>query len=485
MSDLICVFDVGTTGTRTEIFNIEGRVIAKAYEEYPISKQPVGISEQDPMIWWNAIKNTCTQAVKKVKKKDIIGISASFLRSTTTIIDKEGNVLHPALTWMDEREETTAKDWDTDADLRRIIPKINWIKKNKPELFNKAVKIINPDSFIYMKLCGACVTDPSNGIWGILNKNTLECDEKLADLYDLPIDLWPEVHTSGKVIGELSSESARVLNLKNNIPIILGGGDQQCSALGLGVIHKGQVKVTTGTGTFVDYVVDKPVEIAGDFPIFSLPSVIKGIWNIEGSIPGTGTAFKWFKDNFSQMQIKESQEKHVNIYDNLTEEARSVPPGSEGLLFIPLYMFRKGTIHGLSWNHGRAHMIRAIMESAALSAQMYSNLLEGVAKSKPTEIRVDGGAMNCDLWTQIFADVMSNTILVSEVKDGAALGAAILGFYGCESYNSFESAIDSMVRFSDKKEPIKENSKIYKKLNRIFMPTLLSIYTNKRVTKDL
>jgi len=172
MSDLICVFDVGTTGTRTIIFDINGKEIVKTYEEYPVFEQPVGISEQNPEIWWNAIKNTCNRAIKKVNSADIIGISASFLRNTATVIDKDGNVLHPALTWMDEREETTAKEWQKETDLRRTIPKIQWIKKNRPEIFNKATKIINPDTFIYMKLCGACVTDPTNAIWGILNKDT-------------------------------------------------------------------------------------------------------------------------------------------------------------------------------------------------------------------------------------------------------------------------------------------------------------------------
>lgn len=485
MSELICVFDVGTTGTRTTIFDIEGKVVAKAYEEYRIPRQPFGISEQDPELWWNAIKSTCRVAVKKVNQDDIIGITGSFLRSTATVIDKGGMALHPALTWMDEREETTAQNWDADADLRRVINKVNWIKKNKPDLFNKADKIITPDTYIYLKLCNRCVTDPTNGIWGILNKNSLKWDEKLAELYGLPIDLWPDLFSPGDVIGDLNSDVAADLNLKNNIPIIVGGGDQQCSALGLGTIHNGEAKVTTGTGTFVDYIVDKPVEIAGDLPIFSLPSVSKGIWNIEGAIPGTGTALKWFKDNFSQLQIKESQERNLDVYDILTEEASSVPAGSEGLLFIPLYIFRKGTIHGLGWNHDRGYMIRAIMECAALSANMYASLLEGVAKSRPNEIKVDGGAMNSSLWAQIFADIMSKEILVSEVKDGAALGAAILGFYGCKRYTNFDKAIESMVRFSDKKEPDKENTKIYKKLKRIFMPTVLGVYQNKRVTKDL
>ncbi len=485
MSDIICVFDVGTTGTRTVLFNIEGKEISRAYEEYIIPKQPVGISEQDPIIWWNAIRNTCNTVMRVVNHDDIIGISATFLRGTIAIIDKDGDVLHPALTWMDEREETTAKEWKKEVDLRRSIPKILWLKNNKPDLFSKAYKIIHPDTFIYMKLCGECVTDPTNGIMGILNKSTLKWDNDLAETFDLPIDLWPELHTPGEIIGELSSSAANALGLKQNIPVILGGGDQQCSALGLGVINRGQAKVTTGTGTFVDYVVEEPVEPAGDFPIFSYPSVIKGKWNIEGITPGTGTALKWFAENFSQIQIKESHEKNINVYDILSKEAENIPPGSEGLLFIPLYMLRKGTIYGLGWNHTRGHMIRSIMESAALAAQMYLKLVEGMGGAKVTELRVDGGAMNSNLWAQIFADVTSKKILVPEIKDGAAMGAAILGFLGCKTYDSFEKAIENMVRFPTVKNPIKENSKIYKKLSRMFMPALLELYEKKRVTKKL
>ena len=487
MTDKICVFDVGTTGARTVIFDLNGKEIVKAYEEYPIVEQPVGISEQDPIIWWNAVRNTCNKVVKSgiISPKEIIGIVGTFQRATVTLIDDNGEVLHPALTWMDEREISDFRELQEERGLRRIIPKILWLKNNKSELYNKASKIICTDSYIYTKLCGECVTDPTNAINGILNMDTLQWDESLANLYDIPLNLWPRLAYPGEIIGGLNSEAAQALGLVENIPIIVGGGDQQCAALGLGVINNGQAKITTGTGIFVDLVHDKPIQPAGDIPIFSFPHVVKGKWVIEGVMPGTGSALKWFKDNFSQLQIKESEESSSDVYDILSKEAEQISPGSNGLLFIPLYTFRKGTIHGLSFNHKRAHMIRAIMESAVLSAQMYLNIIEGMVKVSNSEIKVDGGGMNSELWAQMFADVIDKKVLIPENKDGAALGAAILGFYGLRIFNTFDDAIEKMVRFVDVKEPIKENTKIYKKLIRIFMPTVLEVNNNRRVTKNL
>ncbi len=487
MNDLICVFDVGTTGARTIIFDATGKEIVKAYEEYQIPKQPVGISEQDPQIWWDAIKNTCNRVVKSgnFNPEDVIGISAAFARGTVTILDKNDEILHPALTWMDERELTDAKGFKDELVWRNSLPKLLWLKANKPELFSKASKIICPDSYIYMKLCDKYVTDPTNGIFGILNLETLRWDEKLAEAFELPLKLWPELHNPGEVIGELSTGAAADLGLKSSTPIVLGGGDQQCAALGMGVIEKGKSKVTTGTGTFVDYVIEEPKRVVGDIPIFTYPHVIKGKWVLEGVMPGTGTMFQTYAKNFSQLLLKECEEKNLNVYNMLTKEAELAPPGSNGLLFIPLYIFRKGTIHGLGWHHNRTHFARAIMESAALSAQMYLTLIEGFGGIRTEELKSDGGAMNSSFWAQIFADVINKKVLLPENKDGAALGAAILGFHGCGKYNNLSDAINQMVRFVEEKIPNKENVKIYKKLSRIFFSTVLETNEKKRITKDL
>ncbi|MFX0010203.1 MAG: FGGY-family carbohydrate kinase [Candidatus Hermodarchaeota archaeon] len=487
MSDLICIFDVGTTGTRTIIFDINGKEIAKAYEEYQIPEQPVGISEQNPQVWWAAIKNTCNKVMKsqKFNPDDIIGISGAFARGTVTIVDNNGEILHPALTWLDERELTDAKGFKDELIWRNSLPKLLWLKANKTDLFNKASKIIWPDSYTYLKLCDKFVTDPTNGINGILNIETWQWDENLAEAYELPISLWPELHMPGEIIGELAHNAANDLGLKPNIPIVLGGGDQQCAALGMGVIEKGQSKVTTGTGTMVDYVIDEPKRVVGDIPIFTIPHLIKGKWILEGVMPGTGTMFQTYAKNFSQLLIKECEEKNLNVYDMLTKEAEKAPPGSNGLLFIPLYIFRKGTIHGLGWHHSRPHFARAIMESAALSAQMYLTLIEGFGGIRSDVLKSDGGAMNSSFWAQIFADVINKKIMIPENKDGAAVGAAILGFYGCKKFTTIKDGIEQIVRFSEEKVPNKETAKIYKKLTRIFFSTVLETNDKKRVTKDL
>lgn len=487
MSDLICIFDVGTTGTRTIIFDINGKEIAKAYEEYQIPEQPVGISEQNPQVWWVAIKNTCNKVMKsqKFNPDDVIGISAAFARGTVTILDNNGEILHPALTWMDDRELTDAKGFKDELVWRNSLPKLLWLKANKPDLFNKASKIIWPDSYTYMKLCDKFVTDPTNGIYGILNLTSLKWDEQLAEAFELPVDLWPELHSPGEIIGDLTHNAANDLGLKPNIPVILGGGDQQCAALGMGITEKGESKVTTGTGTFVDYVIDEPKRVVGDIPIFTYPYLIKGKWVLEGVMPGTGTMFQTYAKNFSQLLIKECEEKNLNVYDMLTKEAEKAPPGSNGLLFIPLYIFRKGTIHGLGWHHSRPHFARAIMESAALSAQMYLTLIEGFGGFKSDVLKSDGGAMNSSFWAQIFADVINKKIMIPENKDGAAVGASILGFYGCKKFNDIKDGIEQIVRFSEEKVPNKEPAKIYKKLARIFFSTVLETNDKKRITKDL
>ncbi|NVM02514.1 MAG: hypothetical protein HWN67_09280 [Candidatus Helarchaeota archaeon] len=480
--NLILIFDVGTTGTRTIIFDVQGNEVGRSYKEYPKEKQPPGVSEQDPKIWWNAIKNTSANAIKaaKIAPKDLVGISACFFRATTAAIDKDGNVLYPAITWMDERKsESAEKHADLIGELRRAINRILWIKDNKPDIFEKTYKFIQPDSFIYKKLADTFATDYSNAIYGILDYDTLKLSTDLSDQFGIPLDKWVDVYESGKVIGELTSEAASELNLPKGLPIIMGGADQQCAALGLGTMI-GEIKATTGTGTFVNAVTEKPVFDKTNV-LFTLPHVIKGEWVLEGAMPGTGAALRWFRDNFSERQCIEAELQNIDAFKLLEEEAKEVPAGSGGLLIIPLYSFMKATIHGMGFGHSRSFWIRAIMESAALSMRLYLSFIEPMTQ-RIKELKIDGGATKSDLWTQIQADVTGKTVLIPKVVDGAAMGAAILGFLGTKNYGTVDDAVKNMVKYVDKKEPNPANKKVYKKLFRVFESETITLHGKKRIT---
>ncbi|MHA1298986.1 MAG: FGGY-family carbohydrate kinase, partial [Candidatus Helarchaeota archaeon] len=296
---------------------------------------------------------------------------------------------------------------------------------------------------------------------------------------EIPLDKWVDIYESGKVIGELTPEAANDLGLPKGLPVIMGGADQQCAALGLGT-KVGEIKATTGTGTFVDAITDKPVYDKANI-LFTIPHVIKGQWSLEGAMPGTGAALKWFRDNFSEKQCIDAEQQNIDAFKILEEEAKEVPAGSGGLLIIPLYSFMKATIHGLCFGHSRNFWIRSIMESAALSMRLYLDLIQPMTQ-KVTEIKIDGGATKSQLWTQIQADVTEKTVLIPKVVDGAAVGAAILGFIGTGNFNSIEDAVKNMVKFVDKREPNKANKKVYKKLFRVFQSEIMQIHTKKRIT---
>ncbi|MHA1380761.1 MAG: FGGY-family carbohydrate kinase [Candidatus Helarchaeota archaeon] len=478
----ILIFDVGTTGARSIIFDVNGNEIARSYVEYPKEKQPPGVSEQDPQMWWEAIKTTCKDVVKiaRIVPKDLVGISACFFRATTAAIDKEGNVLYPAITWMDERKsESAEKLYDSIGELRRAINKILWIKDNKPDIFEKTHKFIQPDSYIYKKLAGVFATDYSNAAYGVLDYDSLKLSDELTEKFGIPMDRWVDVHESGKVIGELTSDAANELGLTKGIPIVMGGADQQSAALGLGTMI-GEIKATTGTGTFVDAVTEKPVYDQSQ-NLFTLPHVVKGQWVLEGAMPGTGAALNWFRDNFSEKQCIDAEAKKVSAFKILEEEAENVPAGSGGLLIIPLYSFMKATVHGLGFGHSRGFWVRSIMESAALSIRLYLGFIEPMT-NKVKSLKIDGGSARSDLWTQIQADVTGKTVLIPKVIDGAAMGAAILGYLGTGNFGTIGDAVKNMVKFIGKKEPNPANKKIYKKLFRVFETETITIHQKKRIT---
>ncbi|MEM1512519.1 MAG: FGGY family carbohydrate kinase [Candidatus Jordarchaeales archaeon] len=475
--EAIAVFDVGTTGVRALLFNLEGSILGGAYEEYPTISEHPGQSEQVPDVWWEASCRTIQSALKNahVSPSDVVAVSVCTQRATIFPVDKSGRPLYRALTWMDTRMSPSAKKLKKVIGQRESLNKVLWIKDNVPSVFEQTFKFLFVDSYFYFKLAGVFVSDLSNAFYGPFDVEKLSWNEKLADEVGVPLDKWVEVYPSGKVVGEVTVEAARETQLKAGTPVVVGGGDQQCSCVGVGAVRHGIVKVTTGTGTFVDALIDKP--IYDPFGIlFTLPHVLEGKWVVEGVIPGTGSILRWFRDNFGHLEKKVAEDVGVDAYSILEDEAETVSPGSDGLLVIPLFNFGKGAIYNLSFAHSRRHIIRAIMECNGFGIRGLLDIISGMGIAVE-ELRIDGGGARSKLWRQIQADVTGKRISVPCIEEAGALGAAILASKGVKLFPSVEKAVESMVKISEVREPRHENKRVYDEMHPVFMKLLLSSYS--------
>jgi xylulokinase len=461
----LVIFDVGTTAVKTVIFDVDGSIVGKAYQEYQTATPSPGIVEQNPEDWWSALKTSAKKAfdLSKIDSKAVAGVGVITQRATVAPVDKNARVLYPAMTWMDDRSSPSADVLAEQYPQRGEVYKILWLKDNLPNVFKKVYKFITVDAYIYYKLTGNFVSDFTNSAYGPFDIRKLRWSDELSDAAKIPIEKLPSLLSASKIAGELLPEAAGEVGLVAGTPVVVGGGDQQCSALGLNAISPGIVKATTGTGTFVDAVVDEPLFDLYD-PLtrtFCLPHVIPNKWTFEAVLPGTGLMYRWFRDQFCSREVETARAAGLDAYDILNLEAASVNPGSDGLIIVPLFMFSRGILWGLSFSHTKGHVARAILESSGYGMKFFLEVMDGQG-IEVSEIRVDGGGARSRLWRQIQADITGKPIVLTRaVEDASALGAAILTSYGVGLYKTVDEAVDAMVKVTEKINPMPKNFEVY------------------------
>jgi xylulokinase len=327
-------------------------------------------------------------------------------------------------------------------------------------------------SLINYRLCGEMSTDPANARFGPIDHETLTWSEELCEKTGIPLDMLAEIVDPATVIGNVSSEAFKATGLRKGTPVIMGSGDQQCSALGTGTVKTGVVKATTGTGTFVITHTDDFIEDA--FVMFCNPAAIPGKWILEGVIPGTGLAYKWFRDQYCEPETILAARTDRDVWEVIESSSASVPAGSDGLVFFPWMAYDKGIFYNLSFRHTKAHIARAIMEANGYAIQFYVQMMEGLLDLEFDEIQIDGGGSNSPLWRQIIADCTSKPVLLPRCRDSTVVGAAILGTVGSGIYDSFEKAIDNMFHVEERRQPIPENIPVYEQGYGIYNKLLIA-----------
>ncbi|MBD3408083.1 MAG: xylulokinase [Candidatus Lokiarchaeota archaeon] len=484
MKELVLAIDAGTTGIRSMVFDISGKVVAKSYREFKSFHPHPSWVEQDAATWWDSTCKTISSCMKDLKhrSKDIVGLSVTNQRETIVPIDENGNALRRAIVWQDRRTAPQC-DWirkqigieriyeDTGLTIDPYFsgPKILWILKNEPEVFRKTEKFLLVHDYLIYMLTGHTITDYSNASRTmLLELDSAKWSESLLEQFDIPKEKLPDLVASGDCVGEVSPKAARNTGLAEGIPVVAGGGDQQCAALGVGVVRPGRIKTTTGTGTFMLAFSQKPKRDP-ERRVLCSRHVVPDAFVVEASMFTTGSALRWFRDNLAVEECNFALEHDVDPYDVMTDAAKHIPAGSEGVVHIPHFVgagapywnsYARGVFAGLSLGHTRNHLMRAILEGVGYEIRTNLDVMRELSLTT-SEMRVTGGASRSDVWMQIQADILGIPVITTQMEEATAVGAAILACKGVGIFKSISEAAEEMIRPNPAIIPSSANREIY------------------------
>ena len=381
--------DIGTSGTKTILIDAAGDILAEATVTYGSSHPKPLWSEQDPELWWQATVKTIKAVVKKAKVKaaDVKAIGLSGQMHGSVFLDKNDEVIRPALLWNDQRTAAECEEIERLAGGRKRLikmvanpamtgctaPKILWLRNNEPKNFKRTAKVLLPKDDVRRRLTGVYATDVSDASGTLLLdvKKRDWCKPLLKKL-DLDLSLFPKCYESEDVTGNLTAATAKKLGLTTDCVVVGGAGDCAANGIGTGVVKKGVLSTSIGTSGIM-FVHSDEVQVDPDGRLHTFCHAVRDKWHMMGVTLTAGGALGWFVDTMCQELDKTSKGK---VYEVLNQEAAEIPPGCEGLFFLP-YMAGERTPHadpdargcfiGLTLKHTRGHMVRAIMEGVAFA----------------------------------------------------------------------------------------------------------------------
>lgn len=488
--------DIGTSGAKGLLIDSSGHIVAEADAEYPLLTPRPGWTEQNPEDWWNAARSILSSlAAQTPRPPAAIGLTGQM--HGATFLDADNRPIRPAPLWNDQRTaaQCAAITEIVGAEtLRRITgnaaltgfqaPKILWLRDNEPEAYGRIASILLPKDFVRLRLTGVAASDASDASGTLLlDLASRDYADELLTALDIPRHWLPPVHEGPDVTGTLTSEAAAATGLPSGIPVVAGGGDNAAAAVGSGVAVDGSGLLSLGTSGVIFVHSDRPiVDPSGALNAFC--HAVPGAYNLMGVVLSAGGALRWFRD-----VVGTGATGGTDPYEALQSAAATVPPGSDGLTFLP-YLAGERTPHmdpdargawiGLTLAHGRAHLARAVLEGVALA------LRQSIERIAALGVRLEGlnavgGGVRGDLWRQIIAAAIKLPLQRLGADQGPAFGAALLAAVGAGIHADVRAAAESAVRTAGSPErPDPELAGAYDKTAGLFA----KLYPALRAVRD-
>ena len=483
--------DIGTSGTKTVLFDEAGRTVVDALYEYPLYQPKAGWAEQDPIDWWVATYESISDVIAKsgVNPDDIKGVGLSGQMHGLVMLDAAGNVLRRSIIWCDQRTSEECAEITELVGKEKLIEitanpaltgftasKIMWVKKHEPEIFEKCRKILLPKDYIRYMLTGEFATEVSDASgMQLLDVPARNWSRYVLDKLGIDIGMLGKVYESCEVTGQITESAAKLTGLRPGTPVVGGAGDQAASAVGCGIVREGVASVTIGTSGVVFAHTDS-IKIDPLGRVHTFCHAVPGAWHVMGVTQGAGLSFKWMRDNFFAAEKLTAAQTGDDPNYVMDQIAKNSPVGAGGIIYLPYLMgertphldpFARGVFFGLSAIHEKRDLLRAVLEGVVFSLCDCMDILREMGIN-PTSVYAAGGGGNSKLWRQMLADAFGMSISVSSSKQGGALGVAILAGVGAGVYKSVPEACDAIVSEASRTEPIAENTAKYAKIHKFY-----------------
>ncbi|MCL2827236.1 MAG: xylulokinase [Oscillospiraceae bacterium] len=476
--------DIGTSGTKTVLFDETGIPLASQTAEYPMYQPQNGWAEQDPAHWWDAVVSTLRGVIQEsgVQVSSIAGIGLSGQMHGLVMLDAAGEVLRNSIIWCDGRTTKQCEEITRRVGAEQLMAitanpalpgftasKILWVREHEPEIYAKCRHILLPKDYIRYKLTGVFATEVSDASGMNLMDVPNRCwSEEILSILEIDPALLAELHESTAVTGEITPEVAALTGLAAGTPVVGGAGDNAAAAVGTGVVEPGRAFTTIGTSGVI-FAHSETATIDPKGRVHTFCAAVPGAWTVMSCTLAAGGSLQWFRNNFYGPEMQVAGDMEVDPYELMTVQAAHVPIGANRLLFLPYLMGERsplldanarGVFFGLSGMHTRRDMLRAVLEGVVYSQRDCLDILRGMGVTF-TEMLATGGGGKSPLWRQMLADNYNCPVVTEHGGEGPALGVAILAGVGTGLYESVPAACRQILRFNPAQLPNPENGAAY------------------------
>jgi xylulokinase len=494
----VLAHDLGTTGDKASLYDGSGRLVARNLSAYATEYAHPHWAEQDPEDWWRAVCDS-TRALladAEVAGRDVACVAFSGQMMGCVALDAKARPLRTALIWADQRALEQQR-----ALAERIAPervyritghrlsssyslcKLLWLRDHDPDVYRAAHAFVNAKDAIVARLTGVFATDHSDASGtNLMDLEALAYSDAILEAAELDPERLPALTTSTTVVGGVLAAVADEIGLPAGVPVVIGGGDGSCAALGAGVWREGAAYNYVGSSSWIALASERPV-YDPDERTFTWAHVVPGMYSPCGTMQAAGASYAWARDVLGGAEVERSAREGGSVYERLNALAAGAPAGSRGLVYLPYLLGERsprwnpnarGAFVGLTVRHGRAELVRAVLEGVTMNLRVILEALtrQGIAVGS---VRVIGGGAAGRFWNQMMADMYGLPIeRLTHLEEATSMGAAVVGGVAVGLYDDV-SIVDRMNPVAEVVEPDEATRRAYQPSFAIFEETYAAL----------